>query len=66
MSVRYPAPNMPRKGEIPLKQYVQMESAKHGITPIAFYHRMKKGHAPWPKRRIVNARVVFVKNGGAS
>lgn len=63
---RFPNPNLPRQGEMPFKQYCAIKGKEIGITGIAYWHRLDRGTVPRPKMRKVNARVIYVKNGGAT
>jgi hypothetical protein len=57
--------NLPRPGEVPLKQWIWEQSEKQNVSYDNMVHRLYRGRVPYPEVRRINARVIFVKRADA-
>ena len=51
----------PKPGEVRLRAWLKTTAIGLGLTAHGLYCRLSKGKTPWPKLRVVNRRVIFVK-----
>ena len=51
----------PKQNEIQWKVWLQEQADKAGVKVSAITNRMARGTMKYPKRRVVNARLIFVE-----
>lgn len=50
-----------RPNEIPLKQWLEEEGRREGVSARAIYMRLRRGQAKWPEIRRVSKRTLLVQ-----